>query len=524
MSPIERQEADALSILTWTTGIAQARDEAELADFVAGSLKRVLETPFNAVLLRPATGDSLIVSSSQEHQTLNPDELHDVLRALLRWSEKSRPGQLSVPRSALALNDKVSDALRSLSADELCLTPIQTISKALGFLVVGAPSGSLDPDRTVLVLSAIAAQAAVAIERSHAFEEIQEKKARLEETLARLQQSEHEKKSLEVTVDTLQAEVRDRSSFGSIVGRSPAMSKVLEMATDVAETNATVLLLGASGTGKELMARAIHYNSPRKRGPFVALNCAAAPEHLLESELFGHEKGAFTGADRAKPGKFELAQRGTFFLDEIGDMNVGLQAKLLRVLQEREFERVGGTKPIKADARIICATNKELEKAVSAGQFREDLYYRINAFPIRLPPLRERREDILPLAEHFLQRLCQETGKKVPGISKEAQEFLLEHSWQGNVRELQNAIERAVILSHGELIQSQHLGLTPEPTTETGASPAKLPADGVSLEELERDLIAQALERTKGNKSEAARLLGLSRSALRYRLSQIHPK
>ena len=504
--------SEEVSILTWTTSIAQARDEAELADLLVGTLKQILGAPFASVLIQPSEGEALTASAQKDGSAVGSGQIQDLLGALQRWSEQSRPGPMSAPLSELSVANGLGERLRSWSVEALSFAPVQTIDTTLGYVIVGTASGASDRERVELVLSSLAAQAAVAIERSRAFDEIKQQKARLQETLDRLQKSEQ-------TVDTLHAEVRGQCSFDKIVGRSPAMVKVLEVACDVAKTEATVLLLGASGTGKELMARAIHFNSPRSRGPFVALNCAASPEHLLESELFGHEKGAFTGAEAAKPGKFELAKGGTIFLDEIGDMDTALQAKLLRVLQEREFERVGGTKPIKADVRVVCATNRDLEEAVAEGKFREDLYYRVNVFPIRLATLRERKEDILPLAEHFLKRFSNETGKRVPGISKEARDFLLQQTWRGNVRELQNAIERAVILSHGELIQSNHLGLAPAGAPPGGSVPLELPPDGVSLEELERDLLAQALQRTNGNKAAAARLLGLSRSALRYRLA-----
>ena len=321
-------------------------------------------------------------------------------------------------------------------------------------------------------------------------------------------------------LETLRAEIEATCSFSNIVGRSPATVKVLGVACDVARTEATVLLLGESGTGKELLARAVHYNSRRRAGPFLAVNCAAIHDSLLESELFGHEKGAFTGADKTTPGKFERAAGGTLFLDEIGDMNVMLQAKVLRVLQEREFERVGGSKVMRADARVIAATNRNLAEMVRDRSFREDLYYRVNGFPITIPPLRARREDILPLAGHFLKRLCTETGKPIPPISSEAQEQLLEHSWPGNVRELQNAIERAVILSRGEEIKPLHLGFERSSPKEVASGAFTLPAAGVSIDEVEKDLLVQAMERAGRNKTSAAKLLGLTRSTLRYRLKK----
>jgi len=320
-------------------------------------------------------------------------------------------------------------------------------------------------------------------------------------------------------IQALRAEAEVTCSFSNIVGRSPAMLKVLDMACDVARTEAAVLLLGESGTGKELIARAIHYNSKRSAGPFVAVNCAAIQESLLESELFGHEKGAFTGADKVKPGKFQRAAGGTLFLDEIGDMSPSLQAKILRVLQEKEFEPVGSTKVLASDVRVITATNRPLKDMVMEKTFREDLYYRISVFPIRLPTLRQRPEDILPLARHFLKRFSGEIGKRIPEISKPAQDQITNYPWPGNVRELQNAIERGVILSHGEAINSNHLGIEIPPGNSQWVN-FELPDSGISIDEVERDFMTQAMNKTQQNKTAAAKLLGLSRSALRYRLEK----
>ncbi len=328
-------------------------------------------------------------------------------------------------------------------------------------------------------------------------------------------------------LDHYRREIESRYDFSKLIGNSKPMLEALELAGEVAATNTTVMITGESGTGKELLARAIHFNSPRKGGPFVAVNCAAFPEQLLESELFGYDRGAFTGADRTKPGRFELAQGGTLFLDEIAEMTPTTQAKILRVIQEREVEHLGGTRPIRVDVRLIAATNRNIEEMVREGLFRQDLFYRINVFPIRLPSLRERKQDVLPLAGHFLERFAMETGKKVPGISREARRLLLNHPWEGNVRELQNVIERAVILSRGELITSAHLfsGLAEgkasfPPTGHDSSGPVQLPEDGLDLEQLEISLLRQALKKARNNKTQAASLLGLTRSTLRYRLQK----
>jgi DNA-binding NtrC family response regulator len=326
----------------------------------------------------------------------------------------------------------------------------------------------------------------------------------------------------------LRQEIRSRLNLDHMVAESAAMKQVLEITRQVAATNSTVLVHGESGTGKELITRAIHDASPRSHAPFVAINCAAIPDNLLESELFGHERGSFTGATDRKVGKFEMADGGSLFLDEIGEMNIAIQAKVLRAIEQQEFQRVGGNKTIRTDVRFICATNKDLRRAVADGKFREDLFFRINVFPLELPPLRKRQDDILPLANFFLAKFCREMGKRVPQIDPAAQHALLNCGWQGNVRELQNTIERATILLRGSVLTSQELALTPRDTlteaaageSEAAGSYFQIPGAGFRMEEHERMLLVQALERCGGNKSRAAKLLGLSRATLRYRLEK----
>jgi len=318
----------------------------------------------------------------------------------------------------------------------------------------------------------------------------------------------------------LREELGYRYEYDNIIGRSPAMQEIFSTIERVAPTRATVLLAGESGTGKDLIARAIHYHSPRRDRPFVKINCAAIPENLMESELFGYEKGAFTGAVTSKPGKFEQADAGTVFLDEIGDVPPAVQVKLLRVLQEREFERLGSNKTRQIDVRVIAATNTDLRAALESGEFREDLYYRLNVVPINMPPLRERKEDIPALAEHFVKKYAADFGSKATSISEGAIEVLLKHNWPGNVRELQNVIERSLVLCAGERLEASDIKLDSGPAPAGGAANGFLP-EGVTLQEHERNLIRKALEKAKGNKSQAARLLGLTRNALRYRLSQM---
>ncbi len=328
----------------------------------------------------------------------------------------------------------------------------------------------------------------------------------------------------------LRKELESHFNFGNIIGNSPKTLEVLLLAGDVARTDSTVSIFGESGTGKELVARAVHFNSLRKSGPLITINCAALPENLLESELFGYDKGAFTGAEKNKKGRFELANGGTLFLDEISEMNPIVQAKVLRVVEEKELERLGGSETIKVDVRIICASNKNLEEYVKNGRFREDLYYRINVFPINLPPLRERPEDIMGLARHFLEHYSVKMGKFSMKMSKNVEKILVSSRWGGNVRELKNCIERAVILCKGDMVTEEHLpaALVKESISSDSNGKYKLmkmmdislPPEGISLDELEKHLVLQALKKSKNNKTKAAKLLGLSRGTFRYRLEK----
>ncbi len=310
--------------------------------------------------------------------------------------------------------------------------------------------------------------------------------------------------------------------FSNIIGRSPAMLEVFKMIETVSRTNSTILLTGESGTGKGLVAQAIHFNSLRREKPMVSLNCGAMPENLLESELFGHMRGAFTGADANKKGLLEVAERGTIFLDEIGEMSAVMQVKLLRVLQERRFRRVGGLEELQADIRVIAATNQDLTRLVSEGRFREDLYYRINVIPIVLPPLRERREDVPLLAEHFLGKYAEQMGKSITGISRPAMDLLLQHDWPGNIRELENVIERAVALeaSPAILLDSLPPAIRGDVPRHAAGPMEALPESGFDLEahvkEIERGYIAEALKRAGGVQVKAAELLGMSFRSFRY--------
>ncbi len=319
----------------------------------------------------------------------------------------------------------------------------------------------------------------------------------------------------------LHAELEGRYDFSGIVGGSLAMQQVYDMASSVAVSNANVLITGESGTGKELLARSIHYSSLRKEKPFVVLNCSAISEGVLESELFGHEKGAFSGALDTRKGRFERADQGTLFIDEVAEMSMAAQVKLLRVIQEHEFERVGGNKTISVDVRIVAATNKKLEDQVKNGNFREDLYYRLNVVNINVPPLRSRREDVEPLSRFFLEKYTSETGKKITDLSPRALSCLLAHDWPGNVRELQNAIERAVVLSKGSVLTPRDF---PQGMQGDDQICLQIPEKGGSLtdilEDLERQLIIQTLQREDGSQTRAAETLGIKRTTLRYKMEK----
>ncbi len=414
--------------------------------------------------------------------------------------------------------DEETDKCRQLRADgirSLVRVPIFFEGQwqfAGGLLFLSRTPGAFDED-DVPVAQHVADQVALALSHQRLAEE--ERKAADAVDTA---------KKLERRVETLTEELASREGFGRIVGAAKTWKAACLEASKVARTETTVLLTGESGTGKEVLARAIHRGSARAAGPFVALNAAALPDQLLESELFGYEKGAFTGATAAKPGRIEQATGGTLFLDEAGEMSPAVQAKLLRVLEAREFQRLGGTKVLKTDARIVAATNRDLKQAITKGEFREDLFYRLSVFEIRLPPLRERVEDVLPLTEAFLAEIGPAIGRPVAGVSKEAKELLLAYPWPGNVRELRNALERAALLCEGGLITAAHLPISVARHEEArpAAAPAggRLPPGGVDLESLEKEYVREALVKARFNKSKAARLLGLTRAQLYSRIEK----
>jgi len=380
----------------------------------------------------------------------------------------------------------------------------------------------LNPEIVVIIMTAFGSiDQAVQAVKEGAYDYIN-KPFKIDEMLLTIEKALEERR-LRHEVTTLRKELRTRYHFESIIGKSRAMQEVFSLIEQVGGSRSTVMIYGKSGTGKELVAKAIHYNSQRASKPFVAVNCAAIPSELLESELFGHEKGAFTGAIATKVGKFELATGGSLFLDEVGSMRLDLQAKILRALQEREVERVGGTRTIKIDVRVIAATNRDLKRAVEEGTFREDLYYRLNVVPITLPPLRQRRDDIPLLVEHFIAKYNREFNRRVKGFSAGATAALYQYDWPGNVRELENVIERAVALAQSETVSLRELPLDisilgPETIEHIQKS-------GLSLREarnhFEKQYILNILEKVQWNQTEAARILGLHRNTLLWKLQRL---
>jgi Nif-specific regulatory protein len=423
-----------------------------------------------------------------------------------------RHGHVVLVRDAARELDKQGAVERQIvesGIQSMLLAPLVFGEEIVGGLVYGKRRPNWYDESDTEIVRAIADALVMALQHQQLAEEQQ-----------RVAVAEATSRQLEQRVKSLRGVLEERFGFDTIQGRSPAMQTALGQAKRVAPTETTVLLTGASGTGKEVLARAIHHGSARADGPFVAINCAALPETLIESELFGHERGAFTGADRLKRGRFELAAGGTLFLDEVGELAPAVQAKLLRVLQERSYERVGGTTTLSADVRLIAATNRNLEEAVANGRFRDDLFYRLAVFRVHLPSLRERGDDILLLADRFVRELGERMGKGDVGLSREARDLLLTYHWPGNIRELQNAIERAVILSDGGLITAAQLGVTPAAGRASAPAPRSAEQgtrgdEGAAMQalpEMEKQAIVEALRRAKGNKSQAAAALGLSRT------------
>jgi Nif-specific regulatory protein len=462
----------------------------EILERSHGTTRSVISLPTEEDGRRLRLHSSIGIRSSHADAPLAPTLAHQVF-------ESGRP--VVVPRASR--EPAFPDHRARTDAEErtyICV-PIQQSRKCNGVLEVELAFAADRPyDRTMKFYGVVATMLAQAV--------------KMQQLLAA------DRQRLVDENTRLRDELRERYDFSHILGNSGAMRQVCEQVVKVARTNTTVLIRGESGTGKELIAHAIHYSSLRAKKPFVKVSCAALPDSLIESELFGYEKGAFTGAEARKKGRFELADGGTLFLDEIGDINLATQVKLLRVLQEREFERLGGTESVKIDVRLIAATNSDLETAVASGKLRQDLLYRLNVFTIFVPPLRERKSDILLLADHFVEKLATEQGKQVKRISTPAIDALAAYHWPGNVRELQNVIERAVLVSDGQVIHLHHL--PPTLQTAEGSNTAASQSLGDAVAGFERDMIEDALKMARGNRARAARLLQATRRVVNYKIKQ----
>jgi two-component system, NtrC family, response regulator HydG len=384
---------------------------------------------------------------------------------------------------------------------------------------------TLHPSSAIILMTAFGSvSTAVEAMKSGAFDYVQ-KPFEIEEMEVKIEKA-LEVRRMQNQIDYLRHAQGDIYDFDRIIGSSGALEKVLGVVRKVAKSNTTVLVRGETGTGKELIAGAVHHNSHRAARNFVKVNCAALQENLLESELFGHEKGAFTGADKQRIGRFEQADGGTLFLDEIGDMSPSTQAKILRVLQEHEFERLGGTRTLRVDVRLIAATNRDLPAMVQAGQFREDLYYRLNVVSIEMPPLRERKDDIVPLALTFIRRFAGELKKKIDGLEPEAQKLLMRYNWPGNIRELENTIERAILLAEGRAIAPGDLRLgevqTAGGSSREHAAVVKIPPTGIPLEDIERHALTEALKMSNWVQKDAAELLSISPRVMNYKIKTLN--
>ncbi|MGH8068021.1 MAG: sigma-54-dependent Fis family transcriptional regulator [Candidatus Entotheonellia bacterium] len=505
--PLERHVRALQALHEIGQALSSGHDLEDLLQLAIGRVVTPLDIESASIILLDEERDELYFRVADDTRVGHEQRLREVRFPATQGIAGTviREGQSLIvpdvdrdPRHYRGVDDQTGTKTRSI----ICV-PLRTKDRIIGVLeAINKRQGVFTPE-DVRLLEAFANQLALALENARLIQELR---------AARELLSEENRYLREAMAQTLQ--------FNTLIGESPQMQEVYRLVELVLNTTATVLLTGESGTGKELIARVVHYQGPRAKGPFIAVNCAAIPETLLEAELFGYERGAFTGATQRKPGRFELATGGTLFLDEIADMSAVLQAKLLRVVQEKEFERVGGTETLKTDARIVAATNRDLEQLIAEGTFRRDLYYRLNVYPIALPPLREKPEDLSPLAMHFLKRYSQEFHKEVMGMSKEAMGLLERYTWPGNVRELENVIERAVILCQGTMVTAQELPSLREHlrTPVLSGDVFRLPHSGIVLAELEKELIRQALEQTHQNKSHAAKLLGLSRTQLRTRM------
>ena len=504
----ERDQAQLL--LDVNNVLVSSRDIRDLFPAISSTLKRVVQQDYASLALHETQSGQLRL-----HALVFP-EGRGVVHPEMVFPVEGWPGKQALIAGEPLLVERLdlerfpSEITRRMLAEGVqcaCWLPLTTRNGVLGTLSVGSLQPAAFTDEHVQLLAQVARQIAIALENALAFREIAELKDKLAAEKLYLQD-----------------EIRTHFNFDEIVGESDALKKVLHQVETVAATNATVLVLGETGTGKELVARAIHNLSTRSERTFVKLNCAAIPTGLLESELFGHEKGAFTGAISRKVGRVELAHQGTLFLDEVGDIPLELQPKLLRVLQEKEFERLGSNQTQRVDVRLVAATNRSLATMVEEGTFRRDLFYRLNVFPILVPPLRERREDIPLLVRYFAQKLARNLDRKIETIPTEAMQALSRWSWPGNIRELENLVERAVIISNGPVLQVPLAELqVPEPA-ESAASPESSAASAGTLEDSEREHILRVLRETKGviaGPHGAAARLGLKRTTLHFKMKKL---
>jgi Nif-specific regulatory protein len=506
--PLERHVRELSALYEIGQALASIHDLGHLLQLAIERAKPLLDVEGASVILLDEERQELYFKVADDtrvdHEQRLREERFPATQGIAGWVIQEGQSLIVPDVDCDPRHYREVDAHTGTKTRSIICVPLRTKERIIGVLEAINKRQGVFTTEDVQLLEAFANQLALALENARLIQELHAARERL---------SEENQYLREVTGQTVQ--------FDTLVGESPATQEVYRLLKLVLNTEATVLITGESGTGKELVTRVIHSQGPRAKGPFIAVNCAAIPETLLEAELFGYERGAFTGATQRKLGRFELAAGGTLFLDEIADMSSVLQAKLLRAIQEKEFERVGGTETLPTNVRIIAATNQDPARLIAEGRFREDLFYRLNVFPIPLPPLRERREDIIPLAMHFLRRSSQKLRKEIVGISREALGLLERYAWPGNIRELENAIERAVILCQGTTVTAEEL---PRDVREPIKVPLlssdtfRLPPGGLSLWALEKELIRQALEQAHQNKSQAAKLLDLSRTQLRTRM------
>jgi formate hydrogenlyase transcriptional activator len=499
------------ALLAVSQAIAGNRDLPALLHDMAGRLRQVVGFDYLALVLHDGTTGTMRLHVLETGEPVPPGTTLELPPDddPAGWVWQSQRPLVTNGRSELARWPRLLERVQAYAIDSYCWLPLTTARRRLGTLVFTSKQPSTYAAADMEFLQQVANQVAVAVENALAFQEIE----------AAFREIEALKNKLTEENAYLEEEVRTEHNFGEIVGGSVTLRRVLKQVETVAPTGSTVLIRGETGTGKELVARALHNLSPRRGRTFVKLNCAAIPTGLLESELFGHEKGAFTGAISQKAGRFELAHPGTLFLDEVGDIPPELQPKLLRVIQEQEFERLGGTRTIKVDVRLVAATHRDLGKMVADGRFREDLFYRLNVFPVVLPPLRERRDDIPRLVRHFTQQFARRMGRQIKTIPSAVMDALVAYPWPGNVRELQNVIERAVILTPGPALEVPLSDLSPVPVTIRGTA-----ATPGTLIDAEREHILGVLRETGwalGGPNGAAARLGMKRTTLQSRMKRL---